>query len=66
MKMPITWHEENYRNARAHLERERLSLEKHKQYVQTLSNDISDRRKQLERANRENRDGFDAERYQPR
>jgi len=65
-KMPIEWHEENYKNALSYLSREQGKLEAMRSHVNRISESVSDMRKQLERAYDEKRDGFDADRYKPR
>lgn len=63
MKMPIEWHRECLKNQTVYVEQQREELNRKQEAFGKLELDTDIYRAQIERAEREGRDGFDAARF---
>lgn len=66
MKMDLEWHRECYRNARRTLQEDYVRLKRMQADYDREFSKLYNYRCQIERAEREGKDGFDADRYKPR
>ena len=62
-KMPISWHKQCLSNLIDNLDRERKELVSHQTRVERMSKAATKYVAQIARAERESKDGFDAEKY---
>jgi len=65
-KEPIWWHRERLTNSMEHQRRQVADLERLQQKVAADQASIERLQQQIERAVREGRDGFDADRFEPK
>ena len=65
-KQPVGWHQECLKNSMESLRCERAELERLQQRVDRQQARVERLQQQIERALREGKDGFDADRFEPK